>query len=164
MARKSTARSGLLCLPINQAEYGEIVSIIERARGNAFRAVNHELISMYWEIGAYVSDKIKNGSWGKSVVADFAKYIQTERPDIKGFSASNIWRMRQFYEAYNDNEKLAPLVREISWTQNIIKNGYIVIAPMYNNNRQPRIFPRISCQAIILYGCILCDRNEDSIC
>jgi len=107
-------------ISINQAEYSEIVSIIERARENAFRAVNHELISMYWEIGAYVSDKIKNGSWGKSVVADFAKYIQTERPDIKGFSASNIWRMRQFYETYNDDEKLAPLVREISWTQNLL--------------------------------------------
>jgi len=107
-------------IPNNYAEYGEIISIIERARETAFRAVNRELISMYWEIGAYVSDKIKNGGWGKSVVADFAQFIQTERPDIKGFSASNIWRMRQFYETYNNDEKLAPLVREISWTQNLL--------------------------------------------
>jgi len=107
-------------IPNNYAEYGEIISIIERARETAFRAVNRELISMYWEIGAYVSDKIKNGGWGKSVVADFALFIQTERPDIKGFSASNIWRMRQFYETYNNDEKLAPLVREISWTQNLL--------------------------------------------
>ncbi|MCL2194064.1 MAG: PDDEXK nuclease domain-containing protein [Treponema sp.] len=101
-------------------EYGEIIAIIERARENIFRAVNHELISMYWEIGAYVSDKVKNGDWGKSIVADFAAFIQAERPDIKGFSASNIWRMRQFYETYRDNEKLAPLVREISWTHNLM--------------------------------------------
>lgn len=53
------------------------------------------------------------------MVSDFARFIQAERPDIKGFSASNIWRMRQFYETYSDNEKLAPLVREISWTQNL---------------------------------------------
>jgi predicted nuclease of restriction endonuclease-like (RecB) superfamily len=106
--------------PKNHAEYGEIISIIERARENAFRAVNRELISMYWEIGAYVSDKVKNGGWGKSVVADFAQFIQTERPDIKGFSASNVWRMRQFYETYCENEKLAPLVREINWTQNLM--------------------------------------------
>jgi predicted nuclease of restriction endonuclease-like (RecB) superfamily len=104
----------------NHIEYGEIISIIERARENAFRAVNYELISMYWEIGAYVSDKVKNGDWGKSVVSDFAKFIQAERPDIKGFSASNIWRMRQFYETYKENETLAPLAREISWTQNLL--------------------------------------------
>lgn len=106
--------------PKNHAEYGEMISIIERARENAFRAVNRELISMYWAIGAYISDKIKHGGWGKSVVSDFARFIQEERPDIKGFSASNIWRMRQFYETYSGNEKLAPLVREISWTQNLL--------------------------------------------
>lgn len=107
-------------IPNNQSAYGEIISIIERSRENAFRAVNRELIFMYWEIGAYVSDKIKNGGWGKSVVADFAHFMESERPDMKGFSASNIWRMRQFYETYKGSEKLAPLVREISWTQNLI--------------------------------------------
>ena len=106
--------------PKNHAEYGEIISIIERSRENAFRAVNRELISMYWDIGGYVSEKVKHGGWGKAVVEDFARFIQAERPDIKGFSASNIWRMRQFYETYNGNEKLAPLVREISWTQNLL--------------------------------------------
>ncbi len=106
--------------PKNHAEYGEIISIIERAQESAFRAVNRELISMYWDIGGYVSEKLKIGGWGKAVVEDFAKFIQAERPDIKGFSASNIWRMRQFYETYTDNEKLAPLVREISWTQNLL--------------------------------------------
>jgi predicted nuclease of restriction endonuclease-like (RecB) superfamily len=103
-----------------QAEYDEIIAIIERARENAFRAVNHELILMYWEIGKYVSEKIQNGGWGKSVVSDFARFVQANRPDLKGFSASNVWRMRQFYETYSDNEKLAPLVREISWTQNLL--------------------------------------------
>ena len=107
-------------IPKNHAEYGEMISIIERARETAFRAVNRELITMYWEIGAYVSDKIKNGGWGKSVVTDFARFIQAERPDIKGFSASNIWRMRQFFETYSHSEKIAPLVREISWTQNLL--------------------------------------------
>jgi len=103
-----------------QVEYDEIIAIIERARENAFRAVNHELIAMYCEIGKYVSGKIQNGGWGKSVVSDFARFIQIKRPDLKGFSASNIWRMRQFYETYSGNKKLAPLVREISWTHNLV--------------------------------------------
>ncbi|GHS95557.1 hypothetical protein AGMMS50276_11660 [Synergistales bacterium] len=101
-------------------EYGEIISIIERARENAFHAVNYELISMYWDIGQYISEKVKNNSWGKSVVSDFARFMQTERPDIRGFSSSNIWRMKQFYETYQNNEKLATLSREINWSNNII--------------------------------------------
>jgi predicted nuclease of restriction endonuclease-like (RecB) superfamily len=105
--------------PRNHAEYGEIISIIERSRENAFRAVNRELISMYWDIGEYISDKVKHGSWGRSVVADFAAFIQNERPDIKGFSAQNVWRMKQFYETYVGKGKLSPLVREINWTQNL---------------------------------------------
>ncbi len=108
-------------LPKNNSEdFGEILSIIERARENAFRAVNRELISMYWDIGKYISEKVKINGWGKSVVNDFADFIQNQYIGIQGFSASNIWRMRQFYEIYFDNEKLAPLVREINWTNNLI--------------------------------------------
>jgi len=100
-------------------EFSEIIAIIEQSRENAFRAVNHELISMYWKIGEYISEKVKTSGWGKSIVAEFADFIQSERPDIKGFSASNIWRMKQFYETYKDNEKLATLLREISWSNNL---------------------------------------------
>jgi len=106
-----------------QTEFTEIIAIIEQSRVNAFRAVNQEFISMYWKIGEYISEKVKNGGWGKSVVAEFSEYIRENRPDIKGFSASNIWRMRQFFETYRDNEKLAPLVREINWTHNLIIMG-----------------------------------------
>jgi predicted nuclease of restriction endonuclease-like (RecB) superfamily len=105
--------------PKNHAEYGEIISIIERARENAFRAVNREVISMYWEIGAYVSEKVKHGGWGKAVVKDFSDYIQSRYVGIQGFSASNIWRMRQFYETYKENERLAALTYEINWTNNL---------------------------------------------
>ncbi|MDR1993048.1 MAG: DUF1016 N-terminal domain-containing protein [Nitrososphaerota archaeon] len=81
----------------NHAEYSEFITIIGRARENVFRVVNRELISMYWETGIYVSDKVKHNGWGKSVVEDFARFIQTRCPDFKGVSTSNIWRMCQFY-------------------------------------------------------------------
>jgi len=106
--------------PQNHAEYYELISIIERARENAFRAVNRELISMYWDIGQYISEKAKDGGWGKSVVAHFAQFMQSEHPDIKGFSAQNIWRMKQFYETYCKSENLSALLREISWTNNLV--------------------------------------------
>ena len=104
----------------HNAGYEEMISMIERSRDRAFRAVNRELISLYWDIGAYISDKVRREGWGKSVVADFAAFIQQERPEIRGFSAQNIWRMKQFYETYEGNEKLSAVLREISWTNNLI--------------------------------------------
>lgn len=128
------------------AEYSEIISIIERARENAFRSVNNELISMYWEIGKYINAKMQNGGWGKSVVSDFARFLQSTRPDLKGFSASNIWRMCQFYETYRENEKLAPLVRDIFWTHNLLimsrvksdeaREFYLLLCRKYNYTKR----------------------------
>ena len=106
--------------PDNTAAFEEILAIIERARENAFRAVNRELISMYWKIGHYISEKVTSNNWGKSVVQEFSKFIQSHFIGIKGFSPQNIWRMKQFYEIYTGNEKLSPLVREISWTNNVL--------------------------------------------
>ena len=107
-------------VPSNNPEYNEIISIIEHARENTFRAVNRELISLYWEIGKYVSKKVKNSGWGKSVVTDFSKFIQSYYKGISGFSPQNIWRMKQFFETYNSNEKLSTLSREISWSNNVL--------------------------------------------
>ncbi|MDR2869009.1 MAG: PDDEXK nuclease domain-containing protein [Deferribacteraceae bacterium] len=102
------------------ADFDVVIAIIESARENAFKAVNRELIDMYWHIGEYVSQRVADSNWGKSVVKDFSDFIQNRYVGIKGFSPSNIWRMRQFYETYQGNEKLAPLVREINWTNNIL--------------------------------------------
>ena len=67
-----------------------------------------------------MSRRVSDGGWGKSVVKEFSDFIQSRYVGIKGFSPQNIWRMKQFYETYNGNEKLSPLVREISWTNNVL--------------------------------------------
>ena len=104
----------------NMEQFDEIVSIIDNARARAMRAVNAELINMYWEIGAYISEKVDSAGWGKSVVAEFSEFLRNHYPAAKGFSPQNIWRMKQFYETYRGKEKLSPLVREISWTNNLL--------------------------------------------
>jgi len=104
----------------NENEFNEVLAIIQQAQERAFRAVNHELISMYYEIGKYVSKKVKTNAWGKSIVNEFSNFIQEKYIGIKGFSPQNIWRMKQFYETYKDNEKLSALPREISWTNNVL--------------------------------------------
>ncbi len=93
---------------------------IYRAQYDALKAVNKELIALYWDIGKDIVDKQRQYSWGKAVVATLAADLQKEFPGVQGFSESNLWRMRNFYEVYNDNPKLAPLAREISWTKNYV--------------------------------------------
>jgi hypothetical protein len=52
-------------------------------------------------------------------VQNLTKDLQLEFPGVAGFSAPNLYKMRQFYEAYRENQNLSPLVREISWTKNL---------------------------------------------
>jgi predicted nuclease of restriction endonuclease-like (RecB) superfamily len=99
--------------------FTDIIQLIKQSRSNAIRAVNSEMINLYWRIGEYVSKKIDQAEWGESVVAELAKHILQNEPEIKGFSDKNIWRMKQFYETYRDMPKLSPLVREISWSHNL---------------------------------------------
>lgn len=107
-------------LSIRNTEFHEIVNIIETARNRAYKAVNTELINMYWDIGAYISKKVSESDWGKNVVNEFSDFVQAYYPGLKGFSSQNIWRMKQFYETYHNNPKLSPLVREITWTNNLL--------------------------------------------
>ena len=100
--------------------FTDIIQLIKQSRTNAIRAVNAELINLYWNIGEYISKKIEQSEWGDSVVTELANFIQTYEPEIKGFSDKNIWRMKQFYETYKDFPKLSPLVREISWANNLL--------------------------------------------
>jgi predicted nuclease of restriction endonuclease-like (RecB) superfamily len=83
-------------------------------------SVNTELIGLYWNIGKYISVKIKNSEWGDSVVNELAVFISKNMPELRGFSGSNMWRMKQFYETYANKPKLAPVVRELSWTNNLM--------------------------------------------
>lgn len=100
--------------------FTDIIQLIKQSRTNAIKAVNAELINLYWNIGEYISKKIEQSEWGDSVVTELANFIQTHEPEIKGFSDKNIWRMKQFFETYRDFPKLSPLVREISWTNNLL--------------------------------------------
>ena len=102
-----------------ESQFSDIVQLIRQARNNAIKAVNTELINLYWEIGAHISQKVEASEWGKSVVKELAIFIQQTDPQLKGFSDKNLWRMKQFYETYKDEPKLSPLVRELSWSHNL---------------------------------------------
>jgi predicted nuclease of restriction endonuclease-like (RecB) superfamily len=99
--------------------FNDIIQLIKQSRTNAIRAVNAELINLYWNIGEYISKKLELSEWGESIVIELAKHILQNEPDIKGFSDKNLWRMKQFYETYKELPKLSTLLREISWSNNL---------------------------------------------
>ncbi len=99
--------------------FSDIIRIIKLSRSNAVKAVNSQMIDLYWNIGAYIGRKLEASEWGQSVVKELAVFIGNTEPDLKGFSDKNLWRMKQFYEAYKDFPELSTLLREISWSHNL---------------------------------------------
>jgi predicted nuclease of restriction endonuclease-like (RecB) superfamily len=104
--------------------FDAIVHLIEAARQRAFVAVNTALIELYWQIGEHISRKITAAEWGDGVVERLAEHIAKTQPGLRGFTRPNLFRMRQFYEAYADqSEKVSALLRQIPWTHHLIILG-----------------------------------------
>ena len=108
---------------LNSAEYieflREVKQRIYKSQYEAMKSVNKELIDLYWNLGKMIIEKQDQFSWGKSIVENLSQDLQKEFIGIKGFSSQNLWLMRKFFLTYSNNEKLQPLVREISWSKNI---------------------------------------------
>ena len=100
-------------------DFGAVISIIENAKGRALKAVNAELINMYWEVGKYLSNLCAQSSFGDKVIDDVAKYISKNAPTIKGFNRRGLYRMRKFYETYRDDEFVSTLLTQISWSNHL---------------------------------------------
>ncbi|MBQ6647533.1 MAG: DUF1016 family protein [Muribaculaceae bacterium] len=98
----------------------DVLKRIRSAQYEAMRAVNKEMISLYWEIGRQITERQKALGWGKSVVENLSRDIQAEFPGIQGFGERNIRNMARFYVEYQSNEILQPLVAEISWAKHLL--------------------------------------------
>jgi predicted nuclease of restriction endonuclease-like (RecB) superfamily len=103
----------------NQTDFAEIVSLITAARQHAYQAVNTALINLYWQVGAYISKKIKSAEWGDGVVDALARHLALTQPGLKGFTRPNLFRMRQFYEIYQNDQIVSALLRQLPWTHNL---------------------------------------------
>lgn len=98
----------------------EVKERVYSAQYEALKAVNRELVALYWDIGKLIAGRQEREGWGRSVVEQLADDLQNEFPGVRGFSVQNLWYMRQFYLEYRGDEKLQPLVGEISWSKNLI--------------------------------------------
>ena len=98
----------------------KIITLIEEAKQNALKSVNTELIKLYWNIGEYLSTESAKSSWGDSFIDETAKYIKENCPEIKGFTRRGLYRMKQFYETYKDDEFVSAVLTQISWTNHLL--------------------------------------------
>ncbi len=100
-------------------QFDDIVKIVESAKDRAYRKVNEELILMYQEVGKYISEKSKEAAYGSNFVENVADFFSENYPDLKGFTRRGLYRMKQFYEIYKDDEKVSTLLTQLSWSNHL---------------------------------------------
>ena len=103
-----------------QSDFNEITQLIHAARQCAVLAVNTALIELYWQVGQFISRKIEQAEWGDGVVTQLAEHLARTQPGLRGFTGRNLFRMRQFYEAYRDEQLVSALLSQLPWTHNLI--------------------------------------------
>ncbi len=107
----------------DEATFSEVVKLISASRERALRDVNTVLIELYWKVGEIISRKIEAAEWGDAVVDRLAQFIAKTEPGLRGFTRRNLFRMRQFYEAYREDQKVSPLVAQLPWSHHLIILG-----------------------------------------
>ena len=131
MKKKKSLKSAKTRLPkssripkVSQEQaFSEVVAMIAAAKQQAFQVVNTTLIDLYWKVGEYLNKKLETSEWGEGVVTQLADYLERTHPGMRGFTRSNLFRMRQIYLTYRDEKKVAPMVRQLSWSHNLIIVG-----------------------------------------
>jgi predicted nuclease of restriction endonuclease-like (RecB) superfamily len=118
-ARKTPAKLAAAVAAV-ETSFAEVVGLIEQARQRAYQAVNTELVSLYWQIGEYISGKLAAAEWGEGVVDSLAQHLARTVPGQRGFTRRNLFRMRQFFDAYRSQPIVTPLVTQLPWTHNLI--------------------------------------------
>ena len=113
LTEPSEGKAPALLHPEYPAFLAALKERVLRARVTAARAVNQELVLLYWDIGRSIVEKQRTAGWGESVVERLAADLQAEFPDMRGFSPFNLWRMRQFYLELSSPEFLAQAVPEL---------------------------------------------------
>lgn len=101
-------------------QFTEVSDLIASAKLRAVQAVNSTLVDLYWHVGAIISQKVEAAEWGDGVVKQLATYLAQTQPGLRGFTARNLFRMRQFYETYRNYELVTPLVTQLPWTHHLI--------------------------------------------
>ena len=105
---------------VEQESFSHIVELIVSARNNTLRKINEELILLYWNIGKYLSNETKKHSWGDKYIDKAADFLKSNHPDLRGFNKRGLYRMRQFYETYKDDQIVSALLTQLTWANHLL--------------------------------------------
>lgn len=86
-----------------------IKTAILQSQTHAAKAVNQEMLALYFCIGRFISANTRNRNWGKGVLARISERLRSELPGLRGFGESSLKNMRLFYEAWNFIESNSPI-------------------------------------------------------
>lgn len=111
-----------------------IKQAILESQYRAAKAVNKEQLALYYSIGKFVSENSREGTWGTGAIETISQILKKELPGLRGFSASNIKNMRQFYEQWSMLTNRQPVAVEMQSPEN---KGIINITQLLDINRQP---------------------------
>ena len=100
--------------------FKHIAELIISARESTFRKINEELILLYWNIGKHLSDEIQKQSWGDKYIDRVALYLKQNHSELKGFNRRGLYRMRQFFEIYKDDQIVSALLTQLSWANHLL--------------------------------------------
>ena len=118
--RRGTATGGALsAAKDDETAFAEVVGLIRAARQRSAQAVNTVVVDLYWHIGQYLHHTIEADGWAKGTVVQLAAYVARREPGKRGFSAQNLWRMRQFYQAYPAAANLSTGLRDLPWSSHL---------------------------------------------
>lgn len=88
----------------HEQEFAYIDSLIMARTNAAISKLNAEALQTYWEVGAYISERLKNAQWGDHVVSELADYLKRHNPKRRGYGKRNLYNMVTFYDSYNSTE------------------------------------------------------------
>jgi hypothetical protein len=114
---------------IQNTEFSNIVKLIQEAQGRVRQYINTALVTLYFDIGKTVSQKVAQGTWGDGTVQQLADYIQAEIPTLKSFNRRGLYRMKQFYETYCPGSEFDTVFQNITSLNIENQNDKLASAP-----------------------------------
>lgn len=114
------AKAGKEQAVTSTSEYRELINRLTRhvqqAQNRAARAINSELVILYWTIGKEIIEQQEISGWGDDVIGKIAEDLKNSTGSTRGFSRRNLFYMKQFAQIYPNIQFVPAVLAQIGWT------------------------------------------------
>ena len=84
-----------------EKQFEFVDTLINKHLDRAVQNINTEMLYTYWEVGQYISERLKSSAWGEKVVTDLADYLKRRNPKRRGYGKRHLYNMVRFFDTYN---------------------------------------------------------------